>query len=183
MPLYLTEDKRNRKYKKTKFGLSGGFDSGVETARFISKLSQEYKTDPKLRSLTVSIIRNINPKDYLGQVNALYKFVKNNVRFVRDIAGVETLQSPWVTLPEQYSNKGIGAGDCDDQSLLLVSMLQSVGFRDLKLRVVNYLPTDMEYRHIYAIVTLSGKDYPIDTVYGKGVGAEVKHFSHEDINV
>ena len=181
MPLYLTEDKRNRTYNKIKFGLSGGFDSGVQTASLIKKQSQEYKTDPKLRGLAVSVVRNVNHNDYLGQVNAVYNFVKNNVKFVRDIAGIETLQSPWVTLPEQYSNKGIGAGDCDDQSLLIISMLQSIGFQGIKLRVVNYLPTDMEYRHIYAIVNIGGKDYAIDTVYGKGVGSEVKHFSHEDI--
>jgi len=48
--------------------------------------------------------------------------VRDEIRYVQDTNGIELLHDP-VTLLE------IGAGDCDDKSILLASLLESIGHR------------------------------------------------------
>ena len=51
---------------------------------------------------------------------------------------------------ELRSVKTLGAGDCDDATILLVSMLKAVGFRNCRARIVS---TDEEFwAHVYTMV-------------------------------
>ena len=46
--------------------------------------------------------------------------MQDNVQYVRDVRGVETLATPIKTLETMQ-------GDCDDQAVLLASLLESIG--------------------------------------------------------
>ena len=182
----LNKNQKSSLYNTLPFGLSGGFDSGVETAFLIRKFSQQYKKSPIVRAAAIRMVQEVPEKDYVGQLRAIYSYVadENNIKFMRDISGVETLQNPEITLSKEMSEaRGLGAGDCDDQVLLITSLLQSIGFRNIKMRIVTYTPTDSEYRHIYSIVTLNNKEYVIDTVLKKGFNVEVKYFQKQDIKI
>lgn len=65
-------------------------------------------------------MRGLPQKDFTGEARRLFEFVRDRIRYVKDIDGVETLHpAEWVLQ--------IGAGDCDDKALLLAAMLLAIG--------------------------------------------------------
>lgn len=73
-----------------------------------------------MRALTASLVLNVTAKDYRAEVEKVFDFVRDNVRYTQDINDVETIQYPVNTLE-------FGYGDCDDMATLLASMLESIG--------------------------------------------------------
>jgi hypothetical protein len=113
-----------------------GVPSGIEGTRYtlglMRDLARQGALDTMIRQQAVSQTMNVKPKDWNGEVAALFNFVQNKIRYVRDIDGVETLHTARRVLQN-------AAGDCDDKSILLAAMLKSlshgarfhaVGFRD-----------------------------------------------------
>lgn len=90
----------------------------------------------------------------MGEVRALFDFVQNNIRYVRDVNGVETIQTPLKTL--EY-----GAGDCDDKSTLLAAMLESLG-HETRFHAMGFRPGNVE--HVLLEVNIPGKGWvPLET--------------------
>lgn len=59
-------------------------------------------------------------KDFTGEARRLFEFVRDQIRYVKDIDGVENLHpAEWVMAIRQ--------GDCDDKSILLAALLLSIG--------------------------------------------------------
>lgn len=64
--------------------------------------------------------RGLPQKDDAGEARRLFAFVRDQIRYVKDPEGAEMLHPPeWVLVQ--------GAGDCDDKSILLASLLLSIG--------------------------------------------------------
>ncbi len=61
-----------------------------------------------------------SPKDYLGEIQALFEWVQKNVRYTKDPYRVEVLHSARRMLE-------LRAGDCDDMTILLAAMLEAIG--------------------------------------------------------
>ena len=184
--MFLSEKKQTNldNHKTYKFSLSGGFNSGIEASNFIIKISNAFKKSPSIRNLAVKIVNSAPSHDFLKEVELLFNWVRDNIRYIRDIKGVETLQIPTVTLPDYYSKIGIGAGDCDDHVILLLSFLLSIGISDLNIRIVAYKPEDREFRHIYLCWLYKGKEYIMDSIAkNKAFGWEVNYYSKKDIKV
>jgi len=85
------------------------------------RLTKVYRSTIPVRDRALALIAGVDHKDYMGQYAAIYAWVRDAVQYVRDVVDVETLQTPIETLRSM-------AGDCDDKSLLLAALLQSVGF-------------------------------------------------------
>lgn len=81
----------------------------------------------------------LQQKDFLGEAERLLAFVRDDIRYVKDIDGVETLHDP-VTLLR------LGAGDCDDKAILLASLLLSIGHTPRYI-AVGFAPD--EYSHVW----------------------------------
>lgn len=109
--------------------------------------AHEAKKDPRVRSVALKIVQGLPSQNYLDEARAIADFVHRNVRYVRDIKGVETLHDP-VTLLEQVS-RGVAQGDCDDMSLLIASLLLSIGHKPY-FRIVKYRPLG-PWSHIYVV--------------------------------
>jgi len=58
--------------------------------------------------------------EWYAEIDALHRFVRDQIRYVRDPDGYELVQSPEKTL--EYAQ-----GDCDDQATLLAALLKSIG--------------------------------------------------------
>lgn len=101
-------------------GVSSGLSGIRQTLHFMRQYVNEYKTHPQVRELALSLVRNLPQKDFDGEVDRVFRFVQNRIRYIRDIHEVETIQTPVKTL--EY-----GQGDCDDKATLLAAMLQSLG--------------------------------------------------------
>ena len=87
----------------------------------MAQLVRQGRTDIRIRELAVQLVGWIPPKHWRHEVEALFNFVRNNIRYVRDIHQVETVATPVKTL--EYS-----AGDCDDMVVLLSALLEAIGY-------------------------------------------------------
>lgn len=94
---------------------------GIEaTLALMSRVVFEYKKNLQINELASDIIRFIPGKSYAQEARALFEWVRSNIRYQRDINGVEVIQSPTVTIASQH-------GDCDDMSILLAVLLETAG--------------------------------------------------------
>lgn len=97
-------------------------DAGVtDTLRVMANLARQYKTDSLLRQTGARIVQVCPAKDDLCEIAALQSWVRSNIRYTGDVYETETIQTPLYTLQEMY-------GDCDDQAVLLATLLLTVGF-------------------------------------------------------
>jgi len=124
-------------------------------AAIIAEMIRRGSLDPRVREAALQALTErcgdqwcIRPKDYAAEVERLaelvqsddpemrrrlqaaegaFHYVRRNVRYTRDHVTHDTFQAPHRTL--QYR-----AGDCDDQTILLGSLLRAVGI-PVKLRI------------------------------------------------
>ena len=100
------------------------------------------KKDPIIRVFTADLVQSAgtgNSKNRLGEIEAVFLFVRDDVRYVWDVEGVETLQTPRYTLEHRH-------GDCDDKTTLAGAMLASIGH---KVRVCPAGPGRGLFHHVY----------------------------------
>lgn len=83
-------------------------------------LADAGKKSMLVRGLAVDLTSGLMQKDFLGEARACLEFVRDRIRYVRDIEGVETLHDAETVLRQ-------GAGDCDDKCILLAALLLSIG--------------------------------------------------------
>lgn len=104
-------------------------------------------------------------RDYLCEVTAIWNFIVLNVRYTQDQDGEDTYQTVRATLE-------MGAGDCDDLTIMFASLLKAVGFEEIVARIVSVQGDTWD--HIYPIVRLpNGRWVPLDvTEKGKLPGWE-----------
>lgn len=100
---------------------------------------------PDIIALASIVIRNVGHKDYYGEAEALFNWVKSNIRYTRDPQGVELIQAPWVTLKR-------GHGDCDDLGTLLSALFASIGMQTGFETIRSDPKNPDEFSHVYAIV-------------------------------
>lgn len=118
-----------------------------ETLKLMSKLVAQYKSHPRVRELAMQITAPLQQKNFVGEACALHAFVRDRIRYVKDIAGVETIQTPIQTLR-------IKCGDCDDKSTLVASLLESLGH---PTRFVAVGFRDNSLSHVFVQTKVGGK--------------------------
>lgn len=100
-------------------GIADGPAGAIQTLQLMRQMVLDAVRDPSqgVRTLALSIIGN---SGYVGQVRAVQIWVQQNIRYIQDPPDVELVQTPQKTVQWR-------AGDCDDQSVLVAAMLQSIG--------------------------------------------------------
>jgi len=73
-----------------------------------------------LRELAIDLVRKFEAGDF-KQARKIFEFVRDEIQYVYDPMGLEEIQSPETTLK-------LRAGDCEDQAILLGSLLSAIGF-------------------------------------------------------
>lgn len=142
-----------------------GYRGTMHTAEQVKRLIREGARDFYVRQRAIDILlaRGVRPKNYLGEINALFQWVQRNIRYTRDPFRVEVLHSPRRMLELQ-------AGDCDDMTILLGSMLESIGH---PVRLVITGPNPLKPRlfsHIYLEVHHYGRWIPLDATMPHPMG-------------
>lgn len=96
--------------------------SHPQRLRVIRKIAMQRGRDPRIAQLAVSIIKDagIQPRNYIGQADAILRWVQDpkNIYYVNEPG--ERLQDPIYTIKQ-------GHADCDDQVLVLCALFESVG--------------------------------------------------------
>lgn len=91
-----------------------------ESVKMMGALTREAKKSDIIRRQALQLTAGLRPKAFGLEIFALFNFVQTNIRYVGDIAGIETLTAPVETLRQR-------AGDCDDATMLLAALLESIG--------------------------------------------------------
>jgi len=91
----------------------------------------------------------------MSEIFAVFQWVKDNIEFRGEYA--ETLQSPLVTLQ-------LGAGDCDDHSMLLAALYECLGM-ETRFNTVSTGGEHDEFSHVFCEVRerLTKQWIPVDT--------------------
>lgn len=158
MPVYLL-DQQPRVWRGR---LSPGHAGTAQTLRLMRALVREGARDLRIRNTAVGVIRGagVAAHDFLGELAALYGFVRDRVRFTRDPVGVELLQGAVVTLER-------GAGDCDDKATLLGALLEAVGHpAELRFRAIGVTPA-RQFQHVYVVARLAGREIALDPTFAR----------------
>lgn len=136
----------------------------VATLKLMRNLVRQYKKDLTIRNLALSIIRNLNQKAWKDEIKYIHAFVRDKIRYVRDIRGIETIYTPVQIL-------NVKQGDCDDKSVLLATLLESIN-HPTRFIAVGFIPKN--YSHVYVETKLGKKWIPLETTENVPMGWEPK---------
>jgi len=128
-------------------------DAGVsQTIDQMRALVDEALRDPSILRTAKDIVRGVPPFDDLSEAQALYNWVRANIRFTKDPVNKETLYPPSELLQ-------IRAGDCDDISMLLATLLMAIGY---PARLMTVAASGDEFSHVYVEGQINGQWIPMD---------------------
>lgn len=97
--------------------------------------------DPRMRAMGLEVTRGCPPRNDVCELEAVYEFVKRNVRYTGDITMKDTYQSAWRTLQ-------MAGGDCDDHVTACAVLAGENGFQ-AKARITSN--TGDSWDHIYCL--------------------------------
>lgn len=145
--------------------IPSGYRGTLHTVRHITDLIKEGAKDFTVRQTAIGILRHraVKPKDYAGEIKALFEWVQQNIRYTKDTYRIEVLHSPRRMLE-------LRAGDCDDMTILLGALLESIGH---PVRLVLTGPDGLRpelFSHIYLEVLLRGGWIALDATMPHPMG-------------
>jgi transglutaminase-like putative cysteine protease len=126
----------------------------------MGRMAKQGKTLPAIRHLALSITQNCSGKDWACEVASIQEWVKKNIKYRKDVDGVETLQTPDNTL-------SYGSGDCDDQSILTASLLLSIG-HPCRFMAVAFHPN--QFAHVFAETKIGPHWLSVETTEPVDIG-------------
>lgn len=124
----------------------------------LARMIVESSHTPEVLDLAADLARDCVMLDKAAQAQALWAYVKSNIYYLEDPYTDDHFQTPQVTLKRQ-------AGDCDDQVILLGSLLRSIGFQVRLVFVFDNPPTGAPAEfpaHVY-----------LEANVGRGPGEEI----------
>ena len=130
------------------------------TLNLMRSLVIDYRAHEAIRSLTASLVRDLKSKDYVGEVKAIHRYVRDSIRYLRDVHDVETIHTPDEIIFRKQ-------GDCDDKSLLAATMLQSIG-HPVRFVAVGFVPD--EFEHVYPETKIGDRWFSVETTEDVEIG-------------
>ena len=118
-----------------------------------------------MRRAAVEATAYLSHEDQAAEVDAVAEWILARVDYRPDPLLSEWLQQPWAVLSEIERGER-PALDCDDLTLLSLSMLSAIGFQT-SLVVVASQP-DRVFDHVYGVVLISGRWEALDLTAGLG---------------
>lgn len=128
-------------------------DEGMKNARvaqYLKDMVLKSRESRVVRLFAIKIIRerHVAPKDYMGEIEALFEFVQRDIPYRKDAAFLDTFTEPEQQIKDYLF--GAPSGDCDDKSVLLASLLIALGHVP-RFVLTNNMPGG-KYTHIYVEV-------------------------------
>lgn len=147
-----------------------GIPDGVAGVRYtlkkMAEISAHYKSDSFIRELALHIVKNVPERSWHGEARAILRFVQERIRYVPDVLGVETLQTPIQTLR-------LGQGDCDDKSILFASLAMAIG-KPCKFIAIGRIKGRFE--HVFPQILIGDKWVSAETIYRWPLGKTPQPF-------
>ena len=121
-------------------------DAGIkQTLENMSALVTATDENRTIKEKARQIISDLNPDDELGQIRAIFAWVQSNLKYVRDIYGVEELTRPDRVVYNIDNGKDTHSSNCADFAKLLSALLRSVGFRTRVEAIAFYTPDGYDH--------------------------------------
>lgn len=132
--------------------LAAGSKGNIQTLELMRRVARENRDHPLVRDVSLQIINHAGTVDhhFLTEAQVIGAWAQDKVKYVRDPAGVEQLQDPKLMLREIAEN-GVAFGDCDDISLLIATMLLTIGAMPY-FRAVKYRHRLGPFNHVYVVL-------------------------------
>ena len=160
----------------TRHTIPNGIAGTHATVREIVRLIRQGTQNAQARLAAVEAVRNCPWKDKRAEAEAIFNWIRANIRFTYDPEGAELLQDVEAIL--RYR-----ASDCDDMVILGGSMLRSVGV-PVRIVIIASDPSAPEsFNHIYLQTeTRPGSWTGFDpSVIDSRVGWEPPRFTRKEI--
>lgn len=132
-----------------------------DTLKIMAGLVREARVHPAIRRLSVTLTQHLPNKSYIDEVRAVFEYVRDRVRYVQDINGVERLENP-VSLLETM------AGDCDDMCTLLAALLESIG-HPCRFCAAGYCAPG-QYEHVFLETRIGSRWIALDPTEEVDIG-------------
>jgi len=134
-------------------GIPEGAKGVRATLRLMAALARRYRSDLKIRETAADLVQHLPQKAWGAQIRALHAFVRDGIRYLKDPNGVELVQTPLVTLEVRH-------GDCDDKSVLLATLLESID-HPARYVAVGFEPG--RFSHVYVETKLGARWHALET--------------------
>ena len=149
------------------FPISGNVDGVKSTLLNMKEMVFKTDKDRIVKETASSLIKKIPPSNLLMQVKIITGWVRRNLHYVRDIAGVEELTNPTTILYNIREGRQTHSADCDDYAILISALLRSIGFvTRLEAVAVN----ENRYNHARVSVLIGELWFPIEGTRNTEVG-------------
>ncbi len=125
---------------------------------------------PRVRLQVLALTKGLKQQDFAAEIMAIHGFVRDNIRYIGDVLGVETLHYPEALLE-------LGQGDCDDKAMLVAAMLMSIRNR---CRFV-VLKRGGQFAHVWTQVQFSGKWIDLETTLPIPIGKTAPLFPTDQL--
>lgn len=129
-------------------GIPSGVGGVIATLDEMVKLARSGRRALPIRLAALNAVSEVPGKSYREEARAIQHYVRDRIRYVKDIRDTETLSAPEQTLE-------FGQGDCDDKSTLVAAMLESIGH---PTRFVAVAFRHGIYEHVY-VETKIGRNW------------------------
>ena len=124
----------------------------AQTIDQMRSLVDEALRDPTILRQAKNIVSGVPAFDDYSEAEALYNWVRTNIRFTKDPVNKETLYPPSELLQ-------IRSGDCDDISMLLGTLLMAIGY---PARLMTVAAGGDDFSHVYVEGQINGQWIPMD---------------------
>lgn len=93
---------------------------------------------------------------------------RDYMSYIYDSRFLDEFIHPYLTLIME-------GGDCDDQALLMASMLEATGIQARMKLIAQHPERPNHFSHIYTVAVIDGKELPLETIFKVPPGWEAKH--------
>lgn len=125
----------------------------ARTLKVMRHMVRHFRRDPEIVALAAELTAQLPDKDYAGEVETLHAYVRDSIRYLNDVNEIETVRTPLVTLAH-------GAGDCDDQAVLLASLLEATG-KPTRFVAAGFMGDDLS--HVWTEAKVGESWYALET--------------------
>jgi len=139
--------------------------AGTTVLQTVSRMKRVIRDPQQVvygRALAEVILRNTPyHRDRMTDMRRIFHGVVSRLRYLRDIAGAESLKTP-KRIYHELQDTGVVVGDCDDASMFLASALKGAGYRTrFAISTTKNHPAET-YNHIWVQAEHGGRWYDLD---------------------
>lgn len=151
-----------------KFRIGSGEQAFYDTVNIMADIIKESAANYYVRKWAENITQGIGKNDYIALASRVAYFIFKHTRYLKDIDGMELLKTPIVSL--QLLEAGDQpAMDCDDFTILSLSLLKSIGF-EVAIKAGAFKSDS--FNHVYGMIKIKGIWTALDLTMSYGLGWE-----------